>query len=174
MNRGFTLFELVLTVAVLGITLAMAAPSFSNVIKAVQVQRLATELNGFFIQAKTEAVMRNKPLYLHFSFASGSEQKTDSWVLTLSDAKDKSKGNTISVLSGHEHGGIHITHAYSEQFVTFGSVRGRPSPGSVEFYAKGESSKTLKLITANPPGRVKLCGKNGALYDYAQCPKKKV
>lgn len=47
MTRGFTLLELLITVSVLSILIATAAPSFSSVTQTVKMQRLAGELNGF-------------------------------------------------------------------------------------------------------------------------------
>ncbi|MFA0231863.1 Tfp pilus assembly protein FimT/FimU, partial [Vibrio sp. 10N.261.45.A7] len=67
MTRGFTLLELLVTVSVLSILIATAAPSFSSVTETVKMQRLAGELNGFLIQAKSESVKRNQDLWVHFS-----------------------------------------------------------------------------------------------------------
>ena len=66
MNKnGFTLLELIFTIAILAIILADAAPSFHGLVARNKVERTVTELKGLFIAAKSEAVMRNKEVYLH-------------------------------------------------------------------------------------------------------------
>ncbi|WP_029805377.1 pilus assembly FimT family protein, partial [Vibrio parahaemolyticus] len=99
MPRGFTLLELMITVAVLSIILAFAAPSFSRVSQTVQMQRLATELVGFLSQSKSEAVVRNKKLYVHFSMNKGNVVSQGAWSITLTDA-ESGAGNVILHLSG--------------------------------------------------------------------------
>lgn len=66
MDRGFSLIELLITVAVMVILMLAAAPSMGNLNEKAKVQRLAEELSGFLVQARSEAVMLNKPLYLIF------------------------------------------------------------------------------------------------------------
>ncbi|WP_462053007.1 pilus assembly FimT family protein, partial [Vibrio cholerae] len=65
MHRGFTLLELLITVAVLTALLLFAAPNFSKVNQQAKVVNLANELQGFLIQAKSEAVLRNQSLWVH-------------------------------------------------------------------------------------------------------------
>ena len=61
-QNGFSLSELVIAVAVLGIVLAIAAPSFSG---AMQNARMASSYNdmvGALQLARSEAVKRNAPV----------------------------------------------------------------------------------------------------------------
>ena len=66
MARGFTLIEMLISLVVLAVLLAAAVPSFSGMNERSKMQRLAEELQGFFVQTKSEAVLRNQELYLHF------------------------------------------------------------------------------------------------------------
>ncbi|TOF34339.1 general secretion pathway protein GspH, partial [Vibrio parahaemolyticus] len=50
MHRGFTLLELLITVAFLVVLLLFGAPSFSKVSQKTKMANLANELHGFLIQ----------------------------------------------------------------------------------------------------------------------------
>ncbi|MFA0569485.1 Tfp pilus assembly protein FimT/FimU [Vibrio gallaecicus] len=165
MSRGFTFLELLITISVLSILLAVAAPSFSSVSETVKMQRLATELNGFMIQAKSEAVMRNEELFVHFSFADDNPQSTGVWEINLKDASN----NVLLFLDGSPFNNLTVSHRYSSQKIKFEKVRGRPSSGHIAFYPTLSSSNKIKVILSNPPGRIKVCGVGGPLYDYKAC-----
>lgn len=165
MTRGFTLLELLITISVMMILLASAAPSFSSVIKTVKVQRLASELNGFLMQAKAEAVNRNEDLWVRFSFSKDDPQATGAWYLDMMNSADE----VLFQLDGTPFSDINVSHNYSSQKIKFEGVRGRPSAGNITLNSGSISNNVLKLVLSNPPGRIKVCGSNSELYDYPKC-----
>ncbi|MDV6252688.1 GspH/FimT family pseudopilin [Vibrio sp. EA2] len=169
MPRGITLLELLITVSVLSILLAVAAPSFKPVSQTVQMQGLATELFGFLNQSKSEAVMRNKKLYVHFSMDKGNTVNKGNWSLNLTDSLTAG-GNTILHFSGSPYSELSIKHNYDAKYISFEEVRGRPNSGSIELFSTNNQSLKLKIKLSNPPGRIKVCSESGAkLYDYPKC-----
>lgn len=132
MPRGFTLLELLITISVLSILLATAAPSFSSTSQSVQMQSLATELFGFLSQSKSEAVMRNKKLYVHLSMAKNVPAEKGAWSLSLTDSASGT-GNTILYMSGEAYSKLSITHGYAGDNISFDGVRGRPKSGGLKF-----------------------------------------
>lgn len=58
-GRGFTLIELMVTVSVLAIVLAVAAPSFSEFVAGQKVKTAANDLTTALILARSEAIKRN-------------------------------------------------------------------------------------------------------------------
>lgn len=59
-NRGFTLIELMVTIAVLAIVIVIAAPSFTSVIQSNRTTALHHEILGAIQLARSEAVKRRK------------------------------------------------------------------------------------------------------------------
>ncbi|WP_420839532.1 GspH/FimT family pseudopilin [Dechloromonas hankyongensis] len=56
--KGFTIIELVITIAVLGIVITLAAPSFQRTIAANRAQAVSMDLASALMQARAEAVKR--------------------------------------------------------------------------------------------------------------------
>ncbi|WP_312960352.1 GspH/FimT family pseudopilin [Stutzerimonas nitrititolerans] len=59
-TRGFTLIELMVTIAVLAVVIAIAAPSFTSVIQSNRATALHHEVLGAIQLARSEAVKRRK------------------------------------------------------------------------------------------------------------------
>ncbi|MCQ4318309.1 prepilin-type N-terminal cleavage/methylation domain-containing protein [Stutzerimonas zhaodongensis] len=57
-SRAFTLIELLVTLAVLAIVMAIAAPSFTNLIQSNRTQTISNDLLGALQYARSEAVKR--------------------------------------------------------------------------------------------------------------------
>lgn len=58
--QGFTLIELVITMALLGVLVALGAPSFSQWIRSAQVRTVAETLQNGVRTAQAEALRRNR------------------------------------------------------------------------------------------------------------------
>ncbi|CAH7102369.1 GspH/FimT family pseudopilin [Vibrio splendidus] len=168
MTRGFTLLELLITVSVLSILIATAAPSFSSVTQSVKMQRLAGELNGFLIQAKSESVKRNQDLWVHFSTAKNEVQSTGDWTVWLKPTEDLT-GETLLQLSGEPFRDVSFSHNYTGERISFESVRGRPARGTIYLYPNASSTDRLLIKLSSPPGRIKVCGESSAQYGYDAC-----
>ena len=78
-QKGFTLVELMVTLAVLAIVLSMAAPSFSSMLQENRASTLGSELQGALQFARSEAVKRRQSVVICRSNAAGSscENGTD-------------------------------------------------------------------------------------------------
>ncbi len=64
MNRGFTLIEVLVVIAILGIAAALAMPGYRALISGSQRSEAASELYVSLMQARSEAVARNSAIAL--------------------------------------------------------------------------------------------------------------
>ncbi|GHY29193.1 Type IV fimbrial biogenesis protein FimT [Vibrio cholerae] len=126
MHRGFTLLELLITVAVLTALLLFAAPNFSKVNQQAKVVNLANELQGFLIQAKSESVLRNQDLWVHIQGLSPANA-TGNWQLKLT-ASSAANTDPISLFLGDRYRNIYVEAkvAYDKDEIKFDHVMGNP------------------------------------------------
>lgn len=159
-QQGFTLLELVITVSVMSILLAMAAPSFSQLIETNKIKRLATEVEWFLVQAKSEAVMRNQDV--HIKRLNGPD--VNQWCLfaTLSayvgsDCSVEPTDVIAQVVSDS------FTHATLEPSPKLDSFLFEPTYGKPENaalggnYEYGVGNYSFKTVLYTPTGRLYTC-----------------
>ena len=63
-TSGFTLFELMIAVAIVGILLAIAAPNYRDAMMNVRISAQANDLMSDLALARSEALKRNLPVFL--------------------------------------------------------------------------------------------------------------
>lgn len=101
-QRGVTLMELMVAIAIVGITLSLALPSFNESMQRNRIAGQANELMGALSLARTEAVRTNRPARV----CASSDQATcgaswaDGWIV-LADpdgngTEDLLRAGTIS------------------------------------------------------------------------------
>lgn len=131
MNKnGFTLLELIFTIAILAIVLAAAAPSFHGLMARNKMERTVTELKGLFIAAKSEAVMRNKQVYLHTIGLTDTKTYTDDWcVIATTEPTANScttNDNTLYIVDGHSLSGLNIKRHQDYATIKIDNLNGHP------------------------------------------------
>lgn len=174
---GFTLLEMLITVTLMVTIIAVAAPSFSSYIDSNKVKQLATEMEWVLVQAKSEAVMRNTKLKVHFVRDDTNEtvyQTDGAWVLAVTDEAAtvnsiaSAKAAAIALVDGKDfkHVAIKSSRTFVEQ--TIDPVRATTNKlGNFSFYK--ESGKDLKVIMSQRTGRIRTCGISGDYYNYERC-----
>ena len=75
-SQGFTLIELMVTIAVLAIIAMMAAPSMNNFRKNQQLKEQENKIKLALTEARTEARLQNKPMIVSFSTPSSNAINT--------------------------------------------------------------------------------------------------
>lgn len=170
MDRGFTLIEMLISLIVLAVLLSTAIPSFSGLNEKLKMQRLAGELQAFFMQAKSEAVLRNQHVYLHF--IQDGELDSGEWALIISDSltipqnRNVAKKNTLMYLDGSPFKGVSIH--LPTLVLRFDGVNGKPNQnGNIAFSIGAKKSLVFKFHTRS---RYRVCGDDeGELYGFPSC-----
>lgn len=163
---GFTLLELIITLAIIAILVSAAAPSFSQLIDSNKVKRLATEIEWLLVQAKSEAVFRG--------LAVNVESKTMASTLTAASSSpwsieaSLSDGTLLGKVSSEDFPSIKIYEKFDMTTLKFDELTGRPkSDGHFGFFV--DSSKTVRVEVRKMTGRLVSCS-DGRAYGYTPCP----
>lgn len=108
---GFTLIEVMVSLAILGILAALGAPSFSESIKRYRVKAIRDDLIASMQLARVEAIRRGRPVVLVRELASSSCTATlldsDTWSCGWRIVEDTNANGTIS--SAEKNAPIQIT-----------------------------------------------------------------
>ncbi|MBT8060916.1 MAG: GspH/FimT family pseudopilin [Gammaproteobacteria bacterium] len=71
-DKGFTVIELMIAIAVLAIVTSLALPSYRTIIEKRQVTSGAEQIKAFMSAAQLESVRRNQPVSVNYEWNGGS------------------------------------------------------------------------------------------------------
>ena len=109
---GFTVMELMIVLAIVGILLASIGPSFNNLLDRNTVQKASSDLTMSILLARAEAVKRNQSVVVAFNGSSWN----DGWSVT--------SGGGVEVISNFDATeGITITGPDSLTFLGNGRAQ---------------------------------------------------
>lgn len=162
-NRGFTLVELVIAIAMLGIIMAIAMPFFTSIIQNNYSVSMSNNLTTSLLFARSEAVKRNSPVSLcataDSTFTSCGSQWVLGWII-FTDANGNGVLNSadrilrIERLAGEN---ASITPSPNINVVTYNNV-GFPMPSSAnvtfQIYGVGCRGDYIRNINISITGRV--------------------
>ena len=89
-NQGFTLIELMVTVAVMAIIAMMAAPSFGNILEKRRYEQNARELLLILSQAKSQAILSRGNVSANLVSNSANTPTMLNWAV-------RNSGTTLSI-----------------------------------------------------------------------------
>lgn len=96
-ERGFTLMELMVTIAVLAILVAIAAPSFNDFFDKYRVRGAANDVISVVSQARAEASKSGRAVEVDFG---GTADTSGAWCVAASPAVVPTDGTPIGVSTG--------------------------------------------------------------------------
>ncbi|MFY2509543.1 GspH/FimT family pseudopilin [Vibrio pectenicida] len=163
MPRGFTLLELAIVIGLISLTLLWAVPSFRSVSDTTKMTRLANELRGFVLLAKSQAILRRQSLWVHFSHTDSS------WELSLTDKQDAAQGSVLMSLSGEPFKDLALSSNYSANRISFDATHGRPKSGRLVFHPMANPYLLLELRTHFRSAIVRVCAPRIARLGYGVC-----
>jgi prepilin-type N-terminal cleavage/methylation domain-containing protein len=160
--RGFTLVEMMVTIAVVAILAMIAAPSFNNLFDKYRVKRAAEMVSAFLVNTKTEAIKRNKTVSAVIT-GSGS-----TWCVGMTET-NTCNCSTVGacqidgvdrVISSTSFKGVGLDGPTTGHAFKFKPQRGTVSGNeTVEL----ESADGLKInVVIGTFGRIRLCSPSGS------------
>jgi type IV fimbrial biogenesis protein FimT len=180
---GFTLLEIMIVVAIMGVLLAAGMPSLGAYMNNSKIQASAQSLLSGFQQARAEAVRRN--LNVVITLTSDSIDQTTptasttgkNWIITAPSPTIPTESIVVSAKSSSEGSAEKITVNGGVGTITFNSLGGT-NLGLPATFAFGLDGKTcggdvrcLNVIVT-PGGRTQICDPavpSTALGDSRRC-----
>ncbi|MGB0237720.1 MAG: GspH/FimT family pseudopilin [Cycloclasticus sp.] len=171
-QNGFTLIELLITVVVLSVLLALASPSFFEVLERRKVKGAAEKLQVDLMFVKTEAIKRNTPVRIQFSFDGVDpslwcygmkvDAACDCFETDPSQADFCEIDGVKRVVDRADFGdNVLITGnsvGFAGNIVSFSPLRGNTINGNAKFSLTGGPEIQ---VSTNIRGRVTICSNNG-------------
>lgn len=143
-ERGFTLIELIVTVAIAGILLSVALPNLSSFTAEMRAKNTAFEFVGDIMTARSEALKRNEAVLIQAksaSWANGWQVVSSSSAEVIRDRKALPSGMTLTPTNA----------ATAVTFDPTGQVNGLTSTLKFEI-AASDSSARPRCIVMTPTG----------------------
>lgn len=128
-DQGFTLVELMIAIAIIGIVSAIAVPNFQQMVSSQRVKSAASDIYGSLQLARSEAMKRN----------SGTANPVS---LTAVDSTDWSKGWTVGITGST----FQTQNAYTGNVVVVG-----PDSGTIAYLGTGRPNDATRADNNTPP-----------------------
>jgi type IV fimbrial biogenesis protein FimT len=165
---GFTLLEIMIVVAIMGVLLAAGMPSLGAYMNNSKIQASAQSLISGFQQARAEAVRRN--LNVTITLTSDSIDQTTptasatgkNWIITAPSPTDSSLSVIVGAKSSAEGSADKITVNGGVGAIIFNSLGGTNlgAPATFAFGLDGKACggdvRCLNIIVT-PGGRTQIC-----------------
>ena len=141
-TRGFTLIELMVTIAVLAVLASLVAPSFRQLLAAQRVRTTSYDMVGDLVLARSEAIKRGENVAI--------TPITSNWNLGWS----VNVASTSEVLGGQGPVGNGVQFTMAPTAITF-DRNGRTSVFSVVRFGLYDGTANRRCISLDPSGRPK-------------------
>ena len=180
-QHGFTLVELVIAMVVFGILMTIAVPSFNTLMDNIRVKRAGDAISAFLVNAKSEAIMRNKSVTVVFQ--TSNSHKT--WCAGMSDTITDCDCNGTDATKLCQIGGVDRvlmgSATYKNMLLTnsvgntaddtdfsFTPRRGTVDSGSVQVQSK--NGLQVRVVVSGT-GRIRICSPSGSAHvgGYTTC-----
>ena len=143
-QSGFTLVELMVTIAILAILTALAAPAMGDFISGQRVRTLASDFNMVLIKTRSEAIKRNRSVTLN----ANSQGWNSGWTIADPANPDGAALATHTVSST----GAAVVTASLTQLVYTGSGRITAATAPT-FVFSSSSTREVRCVSVDPSGR---------------------
>jgi len=169
--KGFTLVEMMVAIAILGILVTIAAPSFNSFFDRYRVKRAADTVSAFLINTKSEAIKRNATVRTVFKSSSSGwcAGMTTAGTCDCTVADSCQIDGVDRLIRGGDFKGVTLTSPADGAMFSFTSLRGAANSGNAQ--VQSADGLQVRVVVAGT-GRIRLCSPSGTgnVGGYPVCP----
>ncbi|MEO8155445.1 MAG: GspH/FimT family pseudopilin [Rhizobacter sp.] len=171
---GFTLIEMVVTVAVVGIVMTTATPSLASLIDTRRIDGAATQVASDLQFARAEAVSRNQPVRI--SFQSDATTGGSCYVIHTGSADQcrcsasgpaHCEGSALQIKTVALDATQRVSVQANVGSLVFDPLHGTASP-TATLRVTGPQGRAVHQVV-NLMGRVRSCSPQAAVSGYRAC-----
>lgn len=152
-DRGLTLVELLIAVAIMGILLAFAVPSFTGTIARVRLEGAVNELSVDLQYARSASIRRRAAVTLT------TADDGRSYAITLANGLATEQLKAVALPAG-----LALT---PNVLVSFDPLRG--TAGAATLNATSSAISAALRVTTSAMGRIQMCSPSSSFGGYAAC-----
>lgn len=187
-ERGFSMIEVVITIAIMGILMAAAMPSVGDWLRNTKVRNAAESIQNGLQQARAEAVRRNRPISFNLVSSLSSSctlsATSGSWVVSgdanpashCADAVSTTVAPRMVASAAMSDGGNAIIDARNGAGVAattvtfngFGMVTNATPIARISVSASGGAA-FMRRVEITPGGITRLCDPGASAGDSRAC-----
>lgn len=177
-DAGFTLVELLIGIGMLAIVVALAVPSFTQIVARGRLKSSAEGFRTELAFARMEAVKRSRTVFVSLVIGGNGSwcygtKLSSACDCTITDAANANycfldtagSAPVRKVVSSTAYSGVTVGTNFSGSTISFSPTRPTLATGNATFAA---GSQSLRVV-ASAMGRVRLCSPNASLAGYPSC-----
>lgn len=168
--KGFTLFELLVTLSIMAILMTLSVPGFRSLVEANKLDKVRDDLFADMVLARSEALARNKPVTVCATLnpaatdpeCSNSDSWTTGWIVFIDTDQDAVVDPEVDADSNA------IPETTADEYIRI--YRGRDTGLSISWKAFSGTDHTILFdrlgrMSSNNNGSFHFCDNS---IDYAQ------
>ncbi|MEH0165661.1 GspH/FimT family pseudopilin [Paucibacter sp. JuS9] len=174
LSRGVTLVEMLIVVGILGVILAVAAPSLADMMAKRRVEMVAAELATSLAYARSEAGSRPSSVLVFFG-GGGSCYSLVYWggggacncALGAGNACSDPDASGTEIKTVAVPSSTGVTLSYTNAVVTFVSPSMTVTPANPSITVSNRVGQIR--VSLNAVGRISSCSPDGSISGYVRC-----
>ncbi|CAM3595874.1 hypothetical protein VA7868_02228 [Vibrio aerogenes CECT 7868] len=166
---GFSLLEVMLTIILFSVLLAIAVPQYHIRIMTEEIKNAASETEGIILHAKSLALSAGEPLWLDILRTETADQ-SPRWRVILHHNRHFLPQDVIQEVSGDFYPDVVLSSGLITPQIRIDHLTGRPEAnGSLQLFLRRSPEKIVKILISYGAGRVRTCSAGEAYYGFPAC-----
>ncbi|MGZ8227416.1 MAG: GspH/FimT family pseudopilin [Methylococcaceae bacterium] len=156
-QRGFTLTEMMITIAIVAILAGLAVPSFTSTLERRKIIGVAEAILSDLRWARGEAIKRNTDVTVTFTPGAAGD-----WSYTVDPG-----AKTVDSSAIPEYSDIALAENFGSDNTIFDHIRGTAQAGAVTLTSSANNYQLRVVLTTM--GRARICSVGGTVGGYDAC-----